>query len=136
MPNHIGYTTKTQPTLYWYVSKPVSAQFEFTLQQKTDPYSFDYVEPLVETTFYSSVNAGIHALSLARYNVRLEKGVEYTWSLLIKCDINNDSRNPVASGAIKYVAPSYDLSRRFNRTRATDLPGLYAQNGYCIHSII
>jgi hypothetical protein len=130
VPNHTGLTVQPQPTLYWYVSKPVSAKFLLVLEQKSEPNTFDFVEPLIDTTLSLSVKAGIHALPLAKYNVRLDKNIEYNWFLSLICDPNNPSINRTAGGTIKYVAPSHELLIHLKLTRAKNLPYLYAREGF------
>jgi hypothetical protein len=85
---------------------------------------------LIDTTLSLSVKAGIHALPLAKYNVRLDKNIEYNWSLSLICDPYNSSNNPIAAGTIKHIAPSGKLSARIKQTPAKDLPYLYAKEGF------
>jgi len=139
VPEHTGLTTQPQPILYWYVSEPVSAQFVFQLEQKAKVNSFDYFEPLIKTTFDLSVETGIHSLSLAKYdNVKLEKDIQYIWSLSLVCDPYNPSVNRLAVGTIMHVEPSPELTETFKQTPATDLPYLYAKEGFwydALHSL-
>ena len=139
VPEHTGLTTQPQPTLYWYVSEPVAAQFVFQLEQKAEVNSFDYFEPLIKTTFDLSVKTGIHSLSLAKYdNVKLEKGIKYIWSLSLVCDPYNPSVNRLAVGTIMHIEPSSELAETFKNTQLDDLPYLYAKEGFwydAMHSL-
>src|SRR5262245_52463049 len=43
-PDHVGYTSREQPTLYWYLSEPVAARIQITLTTE------DAVAPVLEQT--------------------------------------------------------------------------------------
>ena len=136
VPESTGYTHQAQPTLYWAVSQPITAKFEFFIEEipKSDD---DYIEPLVESQFELKASAGIQALSLAQYHVELKKDTNYKWSLRLLCDPQGkksaEDRN--VTGTLKYVALSPELSKRIDQTKAQQLPYLYAQNGFWFDAV-
>src|SRR5262245_37886789 len=57
-PDHLGYTTLEQPTLFWYLAEPTTTRIDFTLRDETS------VEPLVDLELPAPAQAGIQALRL------------------------------------------------------------------------
>lgn len=124
-----GFTTAAQPNLYWSISKPVSATLVVTLIPVVAPDSFDYPEPLIDTTVNRAVNAGINMLSLADHKVSLETNREYEWSVSIICDPKNLSLSINATGKIKRIIPSPDLATQIKAANQEPLVSIYANNG-------
>jgi hypothetical protein len=93
-PDHVGLTTREQPTLYWYLSEPTTKQMEFTLTDDRHP------EPLVRGTL-PSAGTDIRRIRLSDYKVRLEPGVRYEWSVALVADTERPSRDTITIGAIE-----------------------------------
>lgn len=127
-PERVGLTTKEQPSLYWFQSKPISSRFELTITGKTD------VKPLLEARF-ESATGGIQRIRLADYDIRLREGVEYRWSVALVRDPDNRSRDLVASGVIKYIKPSEQLQKRLREVTASERPYVYADEGVWYDSL-
>ena len=127
-PEHVGLTTKEQPSLYWFQSKAVSTRFELTITEKTA------VKPLLEARL-EVPSGGIQRLRLSDYKVSLAEGVEYRWSVAMVVDPENRSSDVVASGAIKRVKPTETLRRRLQGAPASDLPYIYADEGVWYDSL-
>jgi len=125
----IGNTISEQPTLYWSISQPLSAQFELTLKPIMPPGSFEFPEPLIDKTVHLSVNKGIQALSLVQHNAKLDINTQYEWSISLVCDSENPSINIFDSGIIKRVEPSNTLNERIKGANERQLPYIYAENG-------
>lgn len=121
-PDHVGQTTKEQPSLYWYQSKAVNSRFELTI---TDRYA---VKPVLEARF-AGMSEGIKRLRLSDYKVSLLEGVEYRWSVAVVLDPENRSSDLVASGAIKRVKPTEKLLARLKGAPKSELPSIYAEEG-------
>ena len=64
-PDHSGFTTSEQPSLYWYISTSTSLPVELTVM---DPQG---VQPILETRIPAPVQAGVHRVRLADHNIRL-----------------------------------------------------------------
>ncbi len=99
-PEDTGLTLQAQPTLYWFVSRPVDAQMEFTLITEND------LQTVVEKRMSDLVSEGIHGASLKALGVELKAGASYQWSVAIVTDQGNRSSDVFASGTIERVAKS------------------------------
>ena len=122
-PDHTGLTTKSQPTLYWYLSKPANARLDVTV------ISDDKIDPLLEKVIGIPKSAGIQRLDLATAGTTLEPGVEYRWFVSVTPDEEQRSNDIVASGTIEYTAPDADLERMIATSGELDQAGIYAENG-------
>jgi hypothetical protein len=132
----LGHTIFTQPTLYWSISQPISSgEAIVTLKPTADPNSFDFPESLIEETFTLNAQAGIQALPLSQYKVKLEQDIEYEWSISLVCDPSNPSLNIFSTGRIKQIAPSAKLSQALKTASSKQLPHLYAENGIWYDSL-
>lgn len=127
-PERVGLTTKEQPSLYWFQSKPVDNHFELTIIEK------NVVKPVLEAKFEASA-AGIQRVRLSDYNVSLAEGVEYRWSVAIVLDPDNRSKDIVASGVIKRVKPAEKLLGRLKGAPASEVPYIYADEGVWYDSL-
>jgi hypothetical protein len=122
-PDHTGLTTRNQPTLYWYLSKPADARLDVTVidEQKIDP--------LLEQVIGIPRSGGIQSLDLTTVGARLEPGIEYRWFVSLTPDEKQRSNDIVASGTIKYTAPDAALESRIAQADEVTLAGIYAQDG-------
>jgi len=123
-PDHIGLTTKAQPTLYWYVSEPVSARFEFALIKD------DSLETVAEAELSTVNQPGIQKLSLKDYAVNLIPGVEYQWFVALVGDEKQRSRDIVVSGIIKRVQPEQQLFIKLDVMASEQQVITYAGEGF------
>lgn len=124
-PPQTGLTFSAQPTLYWFVSKPITAHFIFYLAEAESKSIDDHKHnPLLNKTLFLSIpKPGIQSFSLSQYPVSLEKNIEYKWSITLVCDSQSASTNRIfTEGRIKYVKPAID-------TGQPDF-ALYAQHGF------
>ena len=126
-PKSIGYTSKSQMNIYFYMDKPSSKLIEFTLNRKDelDPVIISYIDVNPETGI---IDPGIHAISLEALNITLEESVEYEWFVTIVIDVVERSGDIVASGIIVHR----DDSQIDAELAKQNLPeyGIYALNGY------
>ncbi len=122
-PDDTGVTTREQPSLFWFQSKPADAKFELTLLQENK------VNPLVQVTVQRSTKAGIQRMKLSEHGVKLAVGVEYQWVVALVTDPDNRSSDLVASGVIKRVEPSADLKEKIATATPASLAGVYAEAG-------
>jgi hypothetical protein len=127
-PESVGLTTKEQPSLYWYQSKPLNKHFELAIVEK------NVIRPVLEAKFEAS-GAGVQRVRLSDYNISLAEGVEYRWSVAIVLDPDNRSKDIVASGAIKRVKPAEKLLRRLKDAPASEVPYIYADEGVWYDSL-
>lgn len=122
-PDDVGLTTREQPSLFWYQSRPSSARFELTLLRDREP------QPLLRITAEHAASAGIQRLDLSRTDVRLQPGVEYQWVVALVTDPENRSTDLVASGFIRRVEPDAELGRKLGSAGAESRPAVYAEGG-------
>jgi hypothetical protein len=123
VPDHVALTARPAPALSWFVPRAADAPLVLTLLRD------DAVEPELEVTLATHVEAGIAEASLARWNVELDPGVVYKWSVALVADPEERERDVVASGAIERVPEPAGLAaeRRAGRDgyRALAAHGLW-----------
>lgn len=122
-PDHTGLTTKEQPALYWFVSKPVAAKLEVTVINE------QAVKPALEQELGAPAAAGIQRLRLADFNVKLQPGIEYRWHVSLVLDPRQRSNDIIASGTIQRVAPSAQLQARMQKLDRRESARVYAEEG-------
>lgn len=96
-PDHVGLSKQVQPVLYWYLSKPTNYRIEFTLVDSRA------IAPVIETVLPPPHEAGIHAIRLTDFGIRLEPGMTYRWFVSVIRDPNASSRDIVAGGVLEHV---------------------------------
>jgi hypothetical protein len=122
-PDHTGLTTRSQPTLYWYISKPANARLDVTVINDED------IDPIIEKVVGTPKSAGIQKLDLATVGTSLEPGIEYRWFVSVTPDEGQRSNDVVASGTIQYNKPDADLESRIAKADERALASIYAENG-------
>ena len=123
VPNHIALTTQSQPSLFWFQSKPAKAKFELTVVEPKKP------KPLVSLTAPQADKPGIHRVKLAKYKVELQPDVAYEWSVAIVPDAENRSKDVIAKGVIKRINPPGDLASRIAQMGDLERAAAYGQAG-------
>ena len=123
VPDHIGLTTMEQPTLYWYLSKPTAIPIEITLIHEAR------IQPLIEAPAGGAPAAGMYAIRLADYGVRLVPGVEYEWSVTLVLNREERSHDVISAGAIMRVDATEDQKARMGNAERNNLGMAYAQEG-------
>lgn len=122
-PDQTGLTIQEQPSLFWYQSAPADVPLELTVIVDKKP------QPVLQVKLPDAKKAGIQCLRLSDHNVKLSTGVEYEWVVALVVDPESRSKDVVASGFIKRVEPSADLSARLANANKTELPSIYANEG-------
>lgn len=123
VPDEVGLTTQEQPSLFWFQSKPSKAKLELTvLQQKN-------AKPLMRFHLDHADKAGIHRVRLAEHGVKLKPGMEYQWVVALVNDPENRSKDLVASGVIKRVEPSPELTAKLSKSNPNMNAAAYADSG-------
>jgi len=122
-PDHLGYTTLEQPTLYWYLSAPTETRIEFTLRDETS------VEPLIETQLASPAQPGIQGIRLADYGVRLRPDVRYLWFVSLVSDPQRRSKDFTTGAWIARHDPDPALAERLAAVGDGAEGRAYAQSG-------
>lgn len=128
-PEHVGLTTREQPDLFWYQSKAAKTRFELTISLPRQS------EPLLEVKLPAPDTDGIRRFRLADHNVTLKLDVEYRWTVAMVIDPENRSKDIIASGVIKRVAPSPSLTKRLETAAGSDRAFIYADEGFWYDSL-
>jgi hypothetical protein len=122
-PDHIGLTVHEQPSIYWYLSKPISSRIEFTLSDN------QAVRPLLKTNLKTLVQPGIQRLNLADYNVRLSPGKQYQWIVSLLPDPDHSSQEIIVGGAIECIEFTQELAEKLAQESKAEAPHIYAEAG-------
>lgn len=128
-PDHVGLTSNPQPSLFWSVSKPVSAKMEFALNEPQNP------KPILEIAIKTPVDAGIHRINLADHGITLKPGKQYEWFVAIVTDPTQRSSDIMAGGSIEYAAPSKPLRDRLAKAGEKGQHAIYAEEGIWYNAI-
>ena len=122
-PDHSGFTTSEQPSLYWFISGSTSFPVELTVM---DPQG---VKPILETRLPAPVTAGVHRIRLSDYNVRLAPGASYRWFVSKTPDADRRSKDIMAGGTIERIEMTEGLKAKLAQAPKSDLPSIYAEAG-------
>lgn len=123
-PNHLGWTLRAQPTLYWYVSEVVDDMIEVTIVDDKK------IDPVLEVRLPGPVEAGIQTVDLKEHGILLSEGKEYLWSVSIIHDTEQRSKDTFAEGAITLVEPSISLKESLRAAGREERPMLLAKAGF------
>jgi hypothetical protein len=121
-PEEAGLTLQSQPTLYWYVSKPVDLPVEITI---TDKFSV-----ILKTTLSQIKTSGVQSLSLAEQHVNLQPDILYKWSVAIVNDPDQRSLDTFASAGIIAMPPQVELDAEMLALNDPDRIMLLAHEGF------
>jgi len=123
VPEHIGLTIFSQPTLYFYQSKTSSFPVEFTLIEKQG------INPIVEKQIARPKNSGIQSLNLADFGVHLEPGKQYKWFIALVPDPKHRSKDILAAGGIERIPEPENIKDKLANSGISRAPHIYAQTG-------
>jgi hypothetical protein len=122
-PDHVGLTTRAQPTLYWYARTPAAARFEVAL------IDAEGIDPLLEVEAGAGKAAGIQQLNLGDHGVSLQPGVSYQWSVALVADAGSRATDLVASGVIERIEPDEGLDNRLSAGTGLQRVEIFASEG-------
>ena len=123
VPDHVGLTFKSQPHLYWFISKKTTHPIELTITEK------DAVKPVLEARLKPLEKAGFQRIRLADHSVQLRQNIAYKWFVTVVADPDRRSRDILSGGMIEVVSPSPELSARLSQTPKAKQPFLLAEEG-------
>jgi hypothetical protein len=123
-PDHVGFTSMSQPVLYWYISEDMKTRFEFALINDDD------IEPMVEVTSEQVMTAGLNSMNLADHGVSLQPGVAYQWSVALVSDANKRSSDVVSSGQIQLLEMTSDQKAELENAGGDERVMILAREGY------
>lgn len=122
-PEHIGLTTREQPSLYWFISQPTSYPIEFTIIPSWG------IRPLLETPLKPPVQPGVQSIRLVEYDVRLEPGVKYKWFVALVPNGDRRSKDIITGGEIELIKLSEALRARLKQANKAEAVHIYAEAG-------
>ena len=123
-PDHVGFTSLSQPVLYWYISDDMNTRFEFALINDDD------IDPMVEVISEQEMKAGLNSMNLADHGVTLEPGVAYQWSVALVSDVDKRSSDIVSSGQIELLELTAAQKAELETASAEERVMMYAREGY------
>ena len=123
VPEHAALTTRAQPSLFWFQSKPAKASLEVTLVEPKK------AKPLLALKSEIAKKGGIQRVKLAEHKIELQPNVTYEWAVAIVPDAANRSQDVIAKGTIKRVDPPADLARNIESMEPAERAAAYAQSG-------
>jgi hypothetical protein len=111
----VGLTSRSQPTLYWYLSAATDSPVEITLTPAGQDGKSHGSAPILDLVIPKTPTAGIQALSLAKppgqqAPVSLQPGVQYDWVIAVEMNDRGGSDNPSAATRLQRIKASAALS--------------------------
>lgn len=125
-PDHVGFTTQEQPTLYWYISKATSYPIELAIIHSQGTQQ---LKPLIETRLPSPAQAGVQRIRLADYGVRLAPGSQYQWFIAVMTKPDRRSKDVIAGGFIERIGPPEAIQTKLDQAGKTSAAHVYAETG-------
>ena len=119
-----GLTRAAQPTLFWYLGGPTELPVVLTLIDEQG------VEPLLEVDLGRVAEPGLHAVDLAAYDVQLEPGRVYQWSIAQVVDPDQRSADIVTSGTLERRPPDAELDAALDGADPAARLAALARHGY------
>ncbi len=98
-----GLSSLSAPTLYWHTSNIPPYSVEVTVQQGNN-------KPLLKKNIGFIKKAGIQAIRLADYGIKLTDGEDYTWSVALITDTKQRSADLLIDASIRYQKPTTPMS--------------------------
>jgi hypothetical protein len=123
VPDHAGLTTKAQPSLFWYQSKPAKARLEITFAEPKK------IKPIARMQSNAASKTGIQRINLSKFKVELQPNVSYKWSIALVTDEGKRSQDVVATGVINRVPESDELATKLKAATPEQRPFVYATAG-------
>ena len=124
-PDDSGWTSQSQPTLFWYFSG--SACLYPVHLTVSNP---EKMEDIINVTISDSITPGIHRLELGDFNFHLSPNVSYVWNISLVRKEKKRLRNLVSGGTLKYVPPSEAFSANVSLHQGPQAIYDYARAGY------
>ncbi|MFZ1747629.1 MAG: DUF928 domain-containing protein [Nitrospirales bacterium] len=129
VPDHVGLSAEAQPRLVWYLSKTTTYPLELTIIDENG------VTPIIEKPLSSPTERGIHIIRLADYDLKLEKGKTYQWSVSLIPDPEHRSRDLIVGGMIRVGDVPVSLSENVRNANPVEATRLWGQAGFWYDAI-
>lgn len=132
-PEQAGLTATDQPTLYWYLSKPVHAyDVELSVLGVNDE------DPLLNVRIDGDILSGIHSFALSDHGVRLKRNMDYEFSASLVLDPDERSKDIFAMGVVRSVDANSSVAAMISDGATDRQHFVWAAQGYwydAIHAV-
>ncbi|GJL69987.1 MAG: hypothetical protein NPIRA06_26220 [Nitrospirales bacterium] len=129
VPDHVGLSAEVQPRLVWFLSKTTTYPLELTIIDATG------VNPMIEKRISSPTEPGIQIIRLADYDLKLEKGKTYQWSVSLISDPEHRSRDLIVGGMIQVGDVPVSLGENMRNATPVEATRLWGQAGFWYDAI-
>ncbi|MBF0466803.1 MAG: DUF928 domain-containing protein [Nitrospirae bacterium] len=124
VPEHAGLTSKTQPAICWYMSKPRKAKLEIRA------LTSEATAPVLDKEIAKPARGGIYCANLKDSGVTLEKKAEYKWLISAIDEKGQISKGIYGGGNIIVTEPSDEFIKKISEAKDTQVPFVSASSGY------
>ncbi len=98
VPDHVGFTMKSDPSLCWFLSQETSLPLVLTVIEERG------IRPVLDVSFPRPGKAGVRCANLKDHGLTLKQGEQYRWSIALVVDHEQRSRDIVSGGMIERMA--------------------------------
>jgi hypothetical protein len=123
-PDHVGRTSRAQPTLYWHLSAlpAEGAQVWLAIADESK------AESLLELELPRPERSGWQAIPLSG-RASLTPGVDYTWSIALRTDPDDPASDAIAFGWIRFEPLAAEDAAAIARATPGEKPAAFAARG-------
>ncbi len=137
VPDHVGLTLKSDPSLCWFLSQPTTQPLILTLLDSHE------IKPILEATWPLS-HPGLQCVHLKDHGITLKEREQYRWFITLVLDPDKPSRDLVSGGMIERIPFSEGCALGLPCSWTCELDAVYqyAENGLwydaiaCLHELI
>jgi len=106
LPEEVAITAEAQPSLFWYLSKPVDRPIKLSISTP------DSIEPILDLQLDAANRQGIQRLDLSKLPVRLKSAVRYDWVIHVASDASGATPDIYAKSVLWRIDRSDALTSR------------------------
>jgi len=126
-PQGTGYTISKQPRLCWHVSKMVKKPAILTIQYVDSLAKDKNIKPILNVPIQIS-KTGIQIIDLSEYNIELEIGLKYRWSISISTEEEGNLKKFISNGIIQRIEQTNEFIQKINNAKEKEKPLIYAES--------
>jgi hypothetical protein len=123
VPDHVGWTSQTQPVLYWFISGETALPVEFTITQTGQP------KPLAVKRFAGPVKPGVHPVPLSELGLSLGVNARYEWFVVVKNEAGKKNKAAFSGAIMECVEPPAGLREKLAKAGKPRAAHVYAEAG-------
>jgi len=122
-PDHSGFTTSEQPSLYWFISNSTSLPIELTVIDSKG------IKPILETRLPALLRREFSKFDSAIIKSISSRARAIEWFVAVVTDADRRSKDILAGGAIERVDMPEALKAKLTQSAKSDFPFIYAEEG-------